>query len=137
MQSRLLERPGHHLTTLVALLLATSLVAAPARPLASPAELVAHWSATVPPPAAEPTVASSHAHPAAQAAFTLLQRRAAGPLVATWDTTTGIPRFVMGAAPETRLPYAPTLAERGNPVAIARGFLDEQRALFRLTGADT
>ena len=43
-----------------------------------------------------------------------------------------VPNFLTGLDPATRLPYQPTAAERGNPIAIARGFLDENRALFQL-----
>lgn len=72
---------------------------------------------------------------APRAAFAILQRRAGGLLAAHWDERSGIPTFIAGADGATPIPYTPTAAERGNPVAIARGFLDENRALFRLTGA--
>lgn len=70
----------------------------------------------------------------AQRAFAALQGRATGPLSANWDPALGIPDFLAGADAATPLPYTPTAAERGNPAAIARGFLDANRALFRLTG---
>src|SRR5262245_14657809 len=72
-----------------------------------------------------------------QAAFELLQARATGPLDVHWSESTGIPDFLTGAEAGTRIPYTPTAAERGNPVAIARGFFDENRALFRLAGVDS
>lgn len=68
-----------------------------------------------------------------RAAFLSLQARARGGLEAHWDARTGIPDFLAGKDASTVLPYTPSAAERGNPVAIARGFLDENRALFRLT----
>jgi hypothetical protein len=72
------------------------------------------------------------------AAFDALNRRAGGALEAKWDPVTGIPRWLAGNNGTTRIPYVPTAAERGNPAAIARGFLDENRDLFRLAsvGAD-
>jgi Zn-dependent metalloprotease len=70
------------------------------------------------------------------AAFAKLQARALGGLEAHWNESVGIPDFVTGKDPSTRIPYTPSAAERGNPTAIARGFLDENRALFKLTSAD-
>ncbi len=70
----------------------------------------------------------------AQRAFAALQGRARGPLAAHWAPASGIPDFLSGADTATPLPYTPTAAERGHPAAIARGFLDANRALFRLTG---
>jgi len=67
-------------------------------------------------------------------AFAALQGRAVGPLSVHWDAGSGIPDFLAGADSTTPLPYTPTAAERGNPAAIARGFLDANCALFRLTG---
>ncbi len=90
--------------------------------------------------AAEPALAAqfistrSDPVPSPEIAFQALQARAAGPLDVTWDSVTGIPRFV-GARGNGALPYTPTAAERGNPIAIARGFLDQNRALFRLRSA--
>ncbi len=66
------------------------------------------------------------------AAFDALNRRAGGTLQAFWDDATGIPRFLAGTGGADRIPYVPTAAEAGNPLAIARGFLDENRALFKL-----
>lgn len=65
-------------------------------------------------------------------AFTLLQERTPAPLAIQWNPATGIPDFLTGATVTARIPYQPTAAERGNPAAIARGFLDENRSLFRL-----
>jgi Zn-dependent metalloprotease len=70
-------------------------------------------------------------------AFERLQARAAGPLNVHWNARTGIPDFLTGGDQATRIPYTPTAAERGNPVAIARGFFDENRALFQLASADS
>ncbi len=70
-----------------------------------------------------------------RAAFTGLQVRATAGLSAHWDRGTGIPDYVAGADAKTPLPYTPSAVERGNAAAIARGFLDENRALFRLTSA--
>lgn len=65
-------------------------------------------------------------------AFDLLQRRAAAPLDVHWSPLSGVADFLSGAGPAGRLPYTPTAAEIGDPLAIARGFLDENRALFGL-----
>jgi Zn-dependent metalloprotease len=43
--------------------------------------------------------------------------------------------FMAPADRAARLPYTPTLAEQGNPEAIARGFLDQNRALFGIKSA--
>lgn len=69
---------------------------------------------------------------APSAAFAALNSRAGGTLQAYWDPATGIPRWLMGNSRDARIPYVPTAAERGNPLAIARGFLDQNRPLFRL-----
>jgi Zn-dependent metalloprotease len=71
----------------------------------------------------------------AHAAFNELQARADGALLVSWDETTQVPNFIAGVNAATRLPYRPSAAEIGHPVAIARGFLDENRALFRLSSA--
>lgn len=68
-------------------------------------------------------------------AFARLQAAAANGLEAQWDEQTGVPRFISGRDPATALPYTPTAAERRNPTALARGFLDENRALFKMTSA--
>ncbi|HUP27250.1 MAG TPA: M4 family metallopeptidase [Chloroflexia bacterium] len=65
-------------------------------------------------------------------AFDLLNRQAGNSLAATWDAQTGIPRFLTGIEGSVRIPYSPTAAEVGNPLAIARGFLDQNRAIFKL-----
>jgi Zn-dependent metalloprotease len=66
------------------------------------------------------------------AAFDALNRQAGGTLEVMWDGPTGIPRFLTGNGSSIRIPYTPTAAELGNPSAIARGFLDANRALFGL-----
>jgi Zn-dependent metalloprotease len=70
-----------------------------------------------------------------QAAFNHLQARSNHALTVSWDARAAVPNFLAGLDPATRLPYQPTAAELGNPIAIARGFLDENRALFKLRGA--
>ncbi len=85
--------------------------------------------------AAVPLSLSAAARPeqtGAQAAFNRLQARSDAALVVSWDARSGVPRYLSGADPKARLPYQPTAAEAGNPVAIARGFLDDNRALFKL-----
>ena len=67
-----------------------------------------------------------------QAAFNRLQTRSDSALLVNWDARSNVPNFLSGSDAATRLPYQPTAAERGNPIAIARGFLDENRALFQL-----
>jgi Zn-dependent metalloprotease len=69
-----------------------------------------------------------------QAAFNQLQARSTSALTVNWDARSArsVPNFLTGLDAATRLPYQPTAAERGNPIAIARGFLDENRALFQL-----
>ncbi len=67
-----------------------------------------------------------------QAAFNQLQARSNSALTVNWEARSEAPNFLTGRDPATRLPYQPTAAELGNPIAIARGFLDENRALFKL-----
>jgi Zn-dependent metalloprotease len=67
-----------------------------------------------------------------QAAFNRLQARTNSALTVNWDARSEVPNFLTGVEAAARLPYQPTAAERGNPIAIARGFLDENRALFKL-----
>lgn len=75
--------------------------------------------------------------PSPSIAFDALNSRAGGTLQVTWDAETGIPRFLGGDSRSARIPYTPTAAEQGNPLAIARGFLDENRPLFRLSAVAT
>lgn len=89
---------------------------------------------------AQPGLSASTATPTTRPltprdAFEALQARASFPLTAQWNPDTGVPEFVAPDDPSKRLPYIPTAAERGNPVAIAKGFLDANRALFQLTSA--
>lgn len=84
-------------------------------------------------PAATATATAGPLAP--RAAFQALQAKADGPLHASWDGVTGIPDFLTTHNATQRLPYMPTAVERGNPLLIARGFLDENRALFRLRSA--
>ena len=76
--------------------------------------------------AARPEASGTHA------AFDRLQARANGALSVNWNSRSDIPDFLSARDPTVRLPYQPTAAELGNPIAIARGFLDENRALFQL-----
>jgi len=52
-----------------------------------------------------------------------------------WDARSRALEFMASKNPAERLPYTPSAAERGNPKAIARGFLDQNRALFGLKSA--
>jgi Zn-dependent metalloprotease len=95
---------------------------------------------TVSPPqlqltAAAPTTTPAHTQ-TPQRAFEALQMRAGTPLTVQWDAHTGTPEWISAGDPSKRLPYTPSAAERGNPVAIARGFLDENRALFNLASVN-
>jgi bacillolysin len=60
---------------------------------------------------------------------------AAGTLNIHRDAATGTANFLAASDPAARLAYTPTEPERGNPLAIARGFLDQNRALFGLRSA--
>ncbi|MFC1464307.1 MAG: M4 family metallopeptidase [Candidatus Brachytrichaceae bacterium NZ_4S206] len=116
------------LNTLVVSGLILSLIFPLAAPAATPARALT-WT----PPA--PRSQSVTHQPTPWDAFLALQARAGAPLHAQWDPITGIPEFLTPGDPSKRLPYTPTAAERGNPVAIARGFLDANRALFKLGSA--
>jgi Zn-dependent metalloprotease len=59
----------------------------------------------------------------------------AGALEAHWNPRSGVVDFLTTKDARGRLPYTPSAAERGNPVAIARGFLDQNRSLFGLRSA--
>ena len=116
---------------LMSLLLAAALGLQSALPLAtldapglSPGQLA--WVPTA--------TAQAAAGSTPRGAFAELQRRADGPLAVHWDARSGIPDFLAVAPGTAALPYTPTEAEIGNPVAIARGFLDQNRALFDLAG---
>ncbi len=67
------------------------------------------------------------------AALARLQTHANGELVAHFNARTNVPDFVHSTNSKGRIPYTPNAAEHGNPSAIARGFLDENRDLFQLT----
>jgi Zn-dependent metalloprotease len=73
--------------------------------------------------------------PDARQALAALQARADGQIDATFDQLTGVARFVAPRHADDRLPYTPTAIELGNPEALARGFLDQNRALFGLRSA--
>lgn len=84
-----------------------------------------------------PAAVPASAAPAARAAFAALQGRASSPLAAHWDARTGAPDFLAGAGRNGRLPYTPAPGEVGRPEAIARGFLNQNRALFGMASADS
>ncbi|NNJ10993.1 peptidase M4 family protein [Chloroflexales bacterium ZM16-3] len=88
-------------------------------------------------PAADPLVARTPllGDVAPAEAFVALQARSPEPLTVRWNERSGIPDFLSAADPAGRLPYQPTPAEIGNPLAIARGFLDQNRALFGIRAA--
>jgi Zn-dependent metalloprotease len=71
-----------------------------------------------------------------RAAWFALNLRAFGKLDASWNDATGIPDFVAGQDAATRVPYNVKPAERGFPEKIARGFLAENAALFKLGAHD-
>jgi Zn-dependent metalloprotease len=73
--------------------------------------------------------------PDARQALAALQAASDTPIDASFDQLTGVAEFVTTRQAEGRLPYTPTAAELGNPEAIARGFLDQYRALFGLRSA--
>lgn len=81
------------------------------------------------------TVAARPDAASPQAGFQALQNRAAGPLEAHWNAVSGTPDFLAGQDSSLRLPYVPTAAQRGHPQAIAQGFLEENRALYRMASA--
>jgi hypothetical protein len=58
-----------------------------------------------------------------------------GTLNVHWNSATGTAEFLAGSEPESRLAYSPTEAERGDPVAIAFGYLSQNRALFGIRSA--
>lgn len=70
-----------------------------------------------------------------RAALAALQARTGDQIDASFDPVTGVAEFVAPRAAGDRLPYAPTPVEAGKPEAIARGFLDQNRALFGLRSA--
>lgn len=72
-----------------------------------------------------------------QAAWLYLNARAFGKLNAAWDDTTGVPSFISSDDAHARIPYSPKPGERGNPELIARGFLAENAALFKLGLGDS
>lgn len=86
-----------------------------------------------------PTIKATEVRPSGggdpQQALANLQARTVARLYATFDRQTGVARFVMPYHATDRLPYTPTAAEIGDPLAIARGFLDQNRALFGLRSA--
>src|SRR4029450_8132344 len=96
---------SHHLRRWLLPLLVLGLIAVPAGAVAAP-----------------PGGALSRALPA----------ELAGALELHWDERSRTVGFMAPKHPAGRLPYTPSAAERGNPVAIARGFLDQHRTLFGL-----
>jgi Zn-dependent metalloprotease len=88
-----------------------------------------------PPLATESSAGPLLGQPTARSAFATLQARVDTPLVVSYDRRTGVADWLLPQAPDGRLPYTPTSVEVGNTVAIARGFLDQNRALFGLRSA--
>ncbi len=78
---------------------------------------------------------ASNADTGPAAAFARLNQRSGNRLDVQWNTQSGVPDFVGGHEAADRIPYTPSAVEHGNPAAIARGFLDENRALFKLGSA--
>ena len=83
-------------------------------------------------PLAQPRLAPQIQVAPPHQALAALQARTTAPIDATFDTLTGMATFVSPRTAADRLPYTPTAAEVGKPVALARGFLDQNRALFGL-----
>jgi Zn-dependent metalloprotease len=83
-----------------------------------------------------PAFAPQAARPEARAAFAALQARASSRLAVHWDGRTGVPDFLAGAGQHGRLPYTPLPHEAGSHEAIARGFLNQNRALFGIASAE-
>lgn len=67
-----------------------------------------------------------------QAAWLSLNARALGKLDVMWDDATGAPAFISSNDVNARIPYAVKPGEQGKPELIARGFLAENAALFKL-----
>lgn len=65
----------------------------------------------------------------------VLPAERAGALHLRWDARSRTVEFMAPKDPTERLPYTPSAAEQGNPEAIARGFLDQNRTLFGLKSA--
>ncbi|MFN8485294.1 MAG: M4 family metallopeptidase [Anaerolineae bacterium] len=123
----------------LALLLASSVAPVTMRSLTAGLDAIT-WSATGARPLAVTPAAPVETHGDASGprdAFQSLQARAGGALDATWDSVYGIPTFVVGHSAADRIPYTPTAAERGDTIAVAYGFLDENRALFRIASAQS
>ncbi|TMC50829.1 MAG: hypothetical protein E6J26_09860 [Chloroflexi bacterium] len=79
------------------------------------------------------TTLARHEDDAVHTALARLQARTNSTLVAHWNARTNVPDFLNSRNAEGRIPYTPSAAEKGNAVAIARGFLDENRDLFQMT----
>lgn len=67
-----------------------------------------------------------------RAAWLLLNARALGKLTVAWDDAAGVPNFISSDDARARIPYSVKPHERGKPELIARGFLVENAALFKL-----
>jgi Zn-dependent metalloprotease len=87
------------------------------------------------PPLSPPVAEPAGGTPAAREAFAALQARAAATLDVLYHPQTGVAEWVLPRQADGRLPYTPTAVEVGNPEALARGFLDQNRALFGLRSA--
>src|SRR3954454_24048023 len=58
-----------------------------------------------------------------------------GTLIVHLSSATGKAEFLAGSDADSRLAYIPTDDERDNPVAIALGYLEQNRALFGIRSA--
>lgn len=78
------------------------------------------------------SVVANRVETAPQTAWLYLNARALGKLDVAWSESTGIPNFISSADAQARIPYTVKPYERGNAELIARGFLAENAALFKL-----
>lgn len=83
------------------------------------------------------SVVAYPSEPGSRGAWFLLNARALGKLTAAWDENTGVPNFISSNDAYARIPYTVKAHERGNPERIARGFLAENAALYKLGLGDS
>ncbi|MCC7161421.1 MAG: M4 family metallopeptidase [Anaerolineae bacterium] len=83
------------------------------------------------------SVVAYPAEPGPRAAWLYLNARAFGKLTAAWDEHGGVPNFISSNDAHARIPYTVKPNERGKPELIARGFLNENAALFKLGSGDS
>lgn len=70
-------------------------------------------------------------------AWLSLNVRALGKLTAMWDQTGGVPDFISSDDASARIPYTVQPSEINNPELVARGFLEANRALYKLGPDDS